>query len=406
MPSTALTPDPGLAQVLSELHPAEPVVQYRSNVSLLILGGSYNVGSTRVFMPTDLILNTALMNVEPVNYAFPMSVDIDVGGSASSIPPGSDCGIYLGDDGKLRLLLYAGDEIYVTGGNPLTMRCLGGYHTLCYGVGVLGMRPESVYPGQAHPLSSFTAGDILPKSVWAFNFRPDCPDPTGMVYISETNTWIDIYPASGSMSNPKSVFSYNPSAFGQDVIRRRTSGHDQTVYVDLHASYSGFMTGFAAVGKRLPYSDEFYFAALGSNCRTIADGTFIDYVPGHMPYADWHTTYLKTGGWLDTKNERMISSIGCEAMCGLVNHWLQERYIPQDGGYTATEVATGNANSEGMYASGTSILLAGGSYKNFAANIPVSGPMCRRIVNNNVSFTGGYDNAGARGVCPCRQTAR
>lgn len=404
MPSTSLTPDPGLAQVLSELHPAEPVVQWVSRVSLLILGGSYNVGASRVFIPTDLVLDTSMMSLSPVNYAFPMSVELDVAGSDTSIPPGSDCGIYLGDDGRLRILRYAGDDAYMGSNDSVRLRCLGGYHTLCYDVGLLGMRPSSVYPDQNHPLSAFIAGDILPQSVWAFNFRPDCPDPTGMVYISETNTWIDIYPASGSMSNPKSVFSYNPSAFGQDVIRRRTSGHYQTVYVDLHASYSGFMTGFAAVGKRLPYSDEFYFAALGSNCRSVAPGPFDD--KPYDEHLDWHSTYMKTGGWLDTKNERMVSSIGCEAMCGLVNHWLQERYLPQDGGYANTEVAGGGTNSEGMYASGASFLLAGGSYEDAVNGTPVSGPLCRRVVKSDDAFTAGYTTVGARGVCPCRQTAR
>lgn len=402
-----IQPDPGLASVLCEIYPAEPVVQYAGFGQIRILGGSYNVGTARVFISTTVIVDTVNRVAAPENLAFPMSVWLDSDNWPASPDPGKDWGVYLGTDGGIRFLLYDGDETSVTtDGTAVYLRCLGGFHTLCYSVGVLGMRPASAFPGVPHPLSNFNAGDILPKSVWAVNFRPDCPNPTGMVHIPETNTWIDIYLASGPISAPKSV--YNPANtivvqdYSMAVLRHALYGYAYQQFYTVNAPYSQFMTGFANVGKRLPSSDEFYFASLGSNCRTIVrDSSSLD---PHDNYT--YETLLTAGAWYDTGNERMISSIGCEAMCGLLNQWLQERYVPSDAGYTDTYVAPGGRNAEGMFASGTRILIAGGSWKDVYNNTPVSGPMCRRVYADNNAFTEGHTYIGARGACGCRQCAR
>ena len=39
-----------------------------------------------------------------------------------------------------------------------------------------------------HPLAGFSAGDILPESVWCLSFRP-WADPAGMVYDVNTDSF-------------------------------------------------------------------------------------------------------------------------------------------------------------------------------------------------------------------------
>ena len=56
-----------------------------------------------------------------------------------------------------------------------------------------------------HPLSGWTAGDIIPASFWTLKFRPTC-DPEGFLYVDGLGKWVSIYLMSYSNSKLVSTF--------------------------------------------------------------------------------------------------------------------------------------------------------------------------------------------------------
>lgn len=155
-------------------------------------------------------------------------------------------------------------------------RKIGGFHSLCVDAGEIS----------EHPLSGFSAGDILPASVWCLNHRPYC-EPAGMVYCSALDFWVDIYLQSGTGEATASVFG------GTITHTRCQPDHTEDMF---------------SVRKKLLSDEEFSAAADGSNRQTIYSGS--------------NTT--TTGGHIDSAGRRMISGIGCEDCCGFIWEWLRE----------------------------------------------------------------------------------
>ena len=210
-------------------------------------------------------------------------------------------------------------------------RKIGGFHTLCVDAGEI----------DEHPLSGFSAGDILPASVWCLNHRPYC-EPAGMVYCSALDFWVDIYLQSGTGEATESVFG------GTITHTRCQPDHTEDMF---------------SVRKKLLSDEEFSAAAEGSNQQTSIS-------PAAIPDV--------TGGHYDSYNRRMLSNIGCEDCCGAVSEWLRDIGPAGSGTGTWVSLPGGKGETHGaLYA-----LAAGGDYSN-----STSAGSRSRIANCNVSLT-------------------
>ncbi len=180
------------------------------------------------------------------------------------------------------LFLLSANSTVPIGYEASNCRKIGGFHCLCAAVGIIS----------GHTLSDYSAGDILPASIWDLIHRPVC-QPEGMVYDANTNKWIDVYLASVSESQLVSIYN--------GVIADGTS-------TPAFHWYKG--TDWLAKSKKnLLTQREFMSASLGSN-----QGTNI------ASESDPNTT----GGHSDFAGRRMISNIGCEDMCGAQYQWGAE----------------------------------------------------------------------------------
>lgn len=174
-----------------------------------------------------------------------------------------------------------------------------------------------------HPLKGYTAGDILPESVWCLTFRPKC-SPDGMCYDPDTDIAVDIYLQSGKGRNTR-------SAYGANTTRTRQQENHQA---DMNA-----------VGKLLLSDEEFTSAALGSNEKTNIAGSA-------------ESSVVTTGGHVDTASRRMISFIGGEDFCGTVWHWLRN-VSANAGGNWGSYDGVGNF---GQTYGASLALIAGGNW--------------------------------------------
>ena len=211
-------------------------------------------------------------------------------------------------------------------------RKIGGFHTLCADVGEI----------DGHPLSGFSAGDILPASVWCLNHRP-YSEPAGMVYCSALDFWVDIYLQSGTGEATASVFG------GTITHTRCQPDHTEDMF---------------SVRKKLLSDEEFSASAAASNQQTAISGA---------------AAPSTTGGHADTAGRRMISAIGCEDCCGVLGQFL-----------AGISAAGGNGWNNETY--GTAyVLVAGGNYANGQNSGPTS-----RICNSNRNDTAAI--VSARGM--------
>ncbi len=138
-----------------------------------------------------------------------------------------------------------------------------------------------------HTLAGFSAGDILPESVWCLTWKPDTLFDDAMVYDVSTGIAVDIYLQSGKSRNTRS--KYNAT---------HTTNQPQVCHID----------DMMQVGKQLLSDDEFSSIALGSNeCTNITGSSDKSVVGGHI----------------DTGGRRMTSAIGCEECCGYLWQWLR-----------------------------------------------------------------------------------
>jgi hypothetical protein len=140
----------------------------------------------------------------------------------------------------------------------------------------------------SHPLSGFSANDILPESVFCLTWYPNCLVEDAMVYDKTTDNCIDIYLQSGTGCNTRS--KYNAT----HTVSRQPINHQ----ADMNA-----------VGKKLLTDNDFMSCALGSNEKTNITGS---------------SDKTTVGGHSDTAGRRMISAIGCEECCGYLWQWLDE----------------------------------------------------------------------------------
>lgn len=299
-----------------------------------------------------------------------------------------------------------------------TSRCIGRFHTLCADVGssVTMIAPSSTSAAvgdsylvkpynenedadfyafynksvtavedgglydvvtMEHPLSGYSAGDILPESVWCLTWKPNTRYEDAMVYDKATDRAIDVYLQSGSGVNTKSVYGAT-----------HTVSKNQTIH-------KGDML---AVGKELLSDHEFTSAALGSNECTNITGS---------------SDKTTVGGHVDTASRRMISAIGCEEMCGYLWQWLRDvaplgsgsAYgITTENGASPTQTwynsgststSTGWQSVDGQSAFGKMYLIVAGL---LAGGFWVNRSNCgsrSRNADNAVSFVGSY--CGARG---------
>lgn len=166
-----------------------------------------------------------------------------------------------------------------TGYTAENSRKIGGMHCLCANVGTIS----------GHALSGYSAGDVLPLSVWDLLHRP-VSNPEGMVWIAGLGLWVDIYLPSWSGSQ----FT---SAYGAVISDGASS---PAFNGERFVEYAGL------IGKRPCYRNEFMVFAKGSNEGTNISGS---------------TDPNTTGGHVDTAGRRMISNYGIEDCCGVIWQW-------------------------------------------------------------------------------------
>jgi hypothetical protein len=194
------------------------------------------------------------------------------------VEAGKDYYVYACDNSGTLVFKTSLATTFPDGFDANTSRKLGGFHTLCVGVGTIA----------GHTLTGYAAKDILPQSIWDLKHRARNQNNAGMVYDPKSRIWVDIYLASGTGASTLSVN-------GGTISDTR--------------NWMNFVDDGGAVGKRLLTDSEFQLAAAGSNEETNIAGS-----------ADPVTT----GGHSDTAARRMISNIGCEDCCGVVWQWLTE----------------------------------------------------------------------------------
>lgn len=218
-------------------------------------------------------------------------------------------------------------------------RKIGGFHTLCVDAGEIS----------GHPLSGFSAGDILPASVWCLNHRP-YSEPAGMVYCEALDFWVDIYLQSGTGEATESVFG--------GTITTTRSQIDHT-------------NDMLNVRKKLLADPEFTASAEGSGQQTVISGA---------------AAPSTTGGHTDATGRRMISNIGIEDCCGVLWQWLRE--LAPANEVETTTVANGKIYGA-IYG-----MLAGGF---FGDSDLISGPGARNTRNKVVAAS---TASSARGMSP------
>lgn len=202
-----------------------------------------------------------------------------------------------------------------------------------------------------HPLAGWSAGDIIPESIFCIGFMP-LSSADGMFYVKELDVAIDIYLQSGRGSLTKSVYG------GATTRSRAQVNHTDDML---------------AVGKQLLSDAEFTLGAMGSNEQTSISGAA-------------ESSITTAGGHVDSAGRRMVSARGGEDFCGGVWQWLRD--VSANGGSDWSDYAGGVKFGQ-TYGSSYA-LLAGGAW-NSSSNCGSrsrGGDYSRAIV---------YANFGGRG---------
>lgn len=265
--------------------------------------------------------NRVFYNEHDVEYSAISKLD-----TGTALQNGKQYYIYLVETGvvnqfDIRVSLNAS---YPSGYNANNSYCIGGFHTLC--VAVTSSNAPALPAGSlwdSHPAIGYSAGDIIPNSIWCETHRPMC-NPAGMVYIDLLDLWVDIYLQSGTGTSTR-------SAYGATITNSRTPIQH--------------LWDMQLVGKRLAQDAEFMIFAEGSNQKTAVQGAA-------------QPNPFTAGGHLDTAGKRMISGYFVEECCGLIWQWLDE--VSPHGG--SGWVAYGDENTRGASYGMPYILLAGGHW--------------------------------------------
>ena len=294
-------------QLMQDLAPNQFIVT--SNKRKLIM-------KTNTIIPLDVAsTGQRLWYVNLVDTGFSPESLLD---SGSSFTTGKDYSIYLvpTSDNKNVELKVSLNKTAPSGYNPLDVRRIGGFHTLCVDAGDITWHSN-------HPLSGYIAGDILPQSVWALYHRP-YSSPSGMIYIpSAIPFWRDIYDHSGTLAT-------SVSEYGATVTRNRDFyGHAQDMLLS---------------GKCLPNYQQ--AAISGYGCEPLK---------AILGKAEASITIA--GGHLNESNHRIISIYGAEDCVGCT--W---KYTDQLGCTGGSKWAVSPSVSNIYQYGAIYILLVGGHW--------------------------------------------
>jgi len=242
-----------------------------------------------------------------------------------SVSNGKDYYFYLNNSGELIASL---NETAPTGYTSDDVVQIGGAHTLCVSVtssNAPALPSNSFW--STHPAIGYSAGDIIPNSVWTVAFRSLAKTGNkGQVLIDHYGIekfWVDIYLQSGTGSATASSYD------GTITNSRQPINHQFDM--DL-------------VGKKLPTDNQFMIFAEGSNQNTNIAGSAIP-------------SSKLTGGYTDTAGKRMISGFFVECCCGYLWQWGEELGFNGQTNWTAYDT-TNRGQSYGM----PYVLPFGGAY--------------------------------------------
>ena len=299
---------------------------------------------TKVRFETDIDVRYYTVNTDTI---LDIVTLLDTG---SSLDVGKDYYVYLVKDGS------GGSEIkvslnstYPDGYAADTSRKIGGFHTLCVDVGTIS----------DHPLSDYVAGDILPQSVWCLSHRP-VASPEGMVYIPETDSWVDIYLQSGTYDVSTDTLT-TASEYGATVTDTRAwPDHAEDLF---------------RANKRMLTDIEFSVAAEGSNQKTVISGAA-------------EPSPKTSGGHVDTASRRMVSNYGVEECCGYLQQWLNESAPTGGSSWSNYDSLSGD---KGQVYGSIYALLAGGTWTHGAS----CGSRCRHADHVR---SAAHEHAGGRGA--------
>ena len=107
-----------------------------------------------------------------------------------SVTNGTNYYIYLvAGSGTSVDIVASTNSTYPLGYSASNSRKIGGLHTLCVSV-TSSNAPALVDTNiwTTHPAIGYSAGDIIPNSVWCLTHRP-ISDPSGMVYVDKIDMW-------------------------------------------------------------------------------------------------------------------------------------------------------------------------------------------------------------------------
>lgn len=199
--------------------------------------------------------------VEDTDYEITIATALDTG----TIQAGKDYNLYICDNNGVKTYVVSLNSTYPTGYTASTSRKIGGFHTLCVDVGTIS----------GHALSGYTAGQILPASIWDLKHRAANMDNRGLSYHPLARLWVQIYHASDNGKG--GVQSVNGATILDTV------------------NWNDFVDRAGLVGMRLLDDDEFEVIAEGSNQQTNIAGS-----------AD----PITCGGHLDTAGRAMVNHYG------------------------------------------------------------------------------------------------
>jgi hypothetical protein len=238
---------------------------------------------------------------------------------------GKDFYIYAGvpSSGYAADIVLSANATVPSGYTADTSRKIGGFHCLCADIGtstygyvnstddiaLVDMAYEShSISGTQHWLEGYAQGDVLPFSLWDLLHRP-VSSPEGMVYDPGSDVWVDIYLASASSGNLKSIYNATTADGGNGWHQYR------------------LQQMFARARKLLPRQDEFVSFSLGSPQGVNISGS-----------ADSGTT----GGHSATDGKRIVSLIGVEDATGVLWQWGREAGATNDVGSSWANAYDGN----------------------------------------------------------------
>ena len=209
---------------------------------------------------------------------------------------------------------------YPSGYNATTSMKIGGFHCLCVAVGAIA----------GHTLTGYLAGDVIPLTVWDLTHRSESGN-IGMIYDPGTGVWGSIYMLSESAGTLVSV-NGGTIADGASAVK-------------FH--WYKFSQWLARQKMRLPDQNEFMSMSLGANQGTNITGN-----------ADPGTT----GGHTDSAGRRMISNIGCEDCCGVLNQWGRDRGGPYSAASWANAYDAEDTGVGGQHYDAPDAALFGGNW--------------------------------------------